>query len=131
MQCFRRAQICAVISLLAAGCNAHNGLEAGLTETVVQSIIPEIYRGHWSHSLANCDLDAGDPSEWLFVSEQTVGSFEHSYPVSNLALSAGGIEFTTRFGDKMLLRDLGNDQIELQQEGRATTILVRCPKEEN
>ena len=110
------------------GCDGLEEPKVALEYPVQLVEIPAIYRGHWSNSLSNCNIETGDAHEWLFVSAETVGSFEHMYPVSDVVAHHDRIEFTTQFGDKMAMKGVTDGRSEVLTGNGEYRPIVRCPE---
>lgn len=123
------AVLCGLFGSTIASCDGIDEPKVALDYPAELVEIPGIYRGHWSNSLKNCDLETGDPTEWLFVGPETVGSFEHMYPVREITLFEEKIEFTTQFGDRMVITAIADGRATVSSPNLNSSLLVRCPKE--
>lgn len=124
--------VLAMAALMLSSC-AQSEPYTGKTDVavaVIEAKIPARFQGHWTNSLDNCDLELGDRAGWLFVSSSTVGSVEHMYPVSDLSMNADTLRFTTRFGDRMVMRELAAGRVQLIVADRNPEIVLRCPESE-
>ncbi len=125
----RAVAACATLAALPA-CDQISEPKVVIEHPVELIEIPAIYRGHWSTSLDLCDHVTGDSSQWMFVGPETVGSFEHMYPVSEVTLFEDRLEFTSRFGDKYAMTMEGEGAITVTFQDNEGQKMVRCPDED-
>jgi len=92
------------------------------------NVIPPQFRGHWSNSLDNCDLEGGDPAQWAFIEAQSLGSYDHVYPASEVRVGVNSVEVTSQGAGRVTLRELGEERVEFTQQDGSVSIAVRCPQ---
>jgi hypothetical protein len=92
--------------------------------------LPADYQGRWASGPEFCDRDQMATGEWFYVGENVVGSFEHMYPLSDLVLADGAIEFETeRGGPTGTLELIGAEKIRFSSAGSDPVELVLCSKD--